>query len=1195
MEFVPPPPQMIIDVPDDSDDELGGAHIAKAAPPVASATESAFCDFGWEDEEEDVKEVEHKPLIAPSTDIKGDFENALQDGFEFDGVFAWSQRYAIGDAPNPCLNVDGLGTVGIPLSERDARAIISASDPVCGLKGDASGIWTMPSEKIHFENPAWDTWVQKATGVAASTALTAYTTVKPSFALKKLMLHETNSETTRYKEPISDDEANPKIGDFIVVLPGHFQGAQLQLRHAGQAKSLNFAHQSGLSTSVYAAYSGVEHTLAGVSSGYRLSLVYDIVQPITQVGYRPMLPEMQGATQKLHNIMLSWKQDTTGEAPELLACLLQHKYSKTPNFSAKSLTGADALLISHLHPLARELNFRIHLAHVTLTIITTCEAEDEGYGGCAYGGYGGYGRRGYGGWGRRRYYDYDDEESEEIDEDEFVENGEEREEIMTVTQIVDLRGLPVDVGFELEADDLLNGSVTDDDPDAQSFERYERTSGSRTQIYNRTVLLIWPRDSDIDSSVAVGDVYDYACNALRNSLTVSPTGREKKLIDQLLQCCQTRRQEAKLQQVVQVLRESADRWNDVNILLRTLKACGVDKNSNLMGPEGFVSAYQAFGFDALRNFYEETMKNDLVNTRRHTLLARLTQMGVEEGDAEVSSWCENQAEVVLRSLSNIDAAQIPWLADLGLSRGGEFVRDVIFPQLHAQKLDKTFWIPFLQRIQLSMNQIPTASPKVVTELISQCVTETVRNLPAFPTKAVHRYYGGQHQDKSPDAILEVIKLCVDTQNEVLCADIFTKMRDAVHHGTYHQTYPPWIYYAELTPSLIQYMESAPAPAALGTAFRPFFVNAIDAMVSGARIMPDGKPITPCPLADAHKSTIMDAARKAGGLIVLKERLTADTLKGHESGTVQTLARRIMKEFPGSQMQDNIAKQAYNDVLITLVRIAIDTLDVSPSVATGSGYPYYYATVPSQSDKMIDMIKFCFEVGAQNQCQRILLRLVPPPSGTTVAQHTSKVLAPFLPVLGKYLLSRQSDFETDPFKMFAAAIVKSFADNVMSQKPSEVVPAAQLQKIGCQACAECQALKAFFTSDKPSIAFARVQSVRTHLERQLESTRAMGVTWQTIKAGSPHTLSVTKPASMTALGLWAGNSQTGKTLLQALGDVATQIRILGAAYPSVYARIHGLPTPIVPMPLANANQLLNAQKRTADAHSAATAAKKPRRS
>ncbi|KAJ7102739.1 hypothetical protein C8R44DRAFT_583888, partial [Mycena epipterygia] len=291
------------------------------------------------------------------------------------GVFAFSERYNIGVAPNPCLNIDGLGTVGIPLSEREARAIIAACVPVCAPGSDAktSGIWEMASENLQFDNPAWDTWIQNTAGVAASTALSAVSGVRPAFILKKLLVHETGSITTHHND---DDESDLKIGDFIAILPSVFEGAQIQLRHAGQTKSLNFAHQSKLSTSIVAAYSGVEHTLCGVTSGYRLSLVYDMVQPMTHAGYRPTLPEMQGATQKLHNVLLSWKQDISGSAPESLACLLQHKYPKTPNFCAQSLIGADALLVSHLHPLARQLKFRIYLAHVEFTVDTSASAPD---------------------------------------------------------------------------------------------------------------------------------------------------------------------------------------------------------------------------------------------------------------------------------------------------------------------------------------------------------------------------------------------------------------------------------------------------------------------------------------------------------------------------------------------------------------------------------------------------------------------------------------------------------------------------------------------------------------------------------------------------------------------------------------------------------------------------------------------------
>ncbi|KAJ7754112.1 hypothetical protein B0H16DRAFT_1543711, partial [Mycena metata] len=627
--------------------------------------------------------------------------------------------------------------------------------------------------------------------------------------------------------------------------------------------------------------------------------------------------------------------------------------------------------------------------------------------------------------------------------------------------------------------------------------------------YNRTVLVIWPKGSAKDLGVSVGDVYDYACNALKNSLTVSPTKKEKKLVDQLVECCRTRRQEPKLRQVVQVLRESADRWNDVQMLLRAVKACGVDKNSELMGLEGFVSAYQAFGWDALKDFYvgaadsfavyTDAMTNDESNARRHALLARLTQMAVDEEDAEVSAWCKDQGDCILRSLSKIDAAQIPWLTDLGLARGGEFLRDVyVFPP-PQHRLGLIFI--------LRMADIPSTSATVVQGLIVQCVTETVRTLPAFPTKVVKSPYpypglAADREEKDSGATLEVIKLCIDTKNEALCGEISTKMRDAASRGTYSSQFPPWLYYTELSPALILYMQSVATPNTLDIIFRPFFLDVITSLASTARVSPTGNPITPC------------------GISALQQRLNATTLKGHDSTALQALVRSIVKEFPRQQLAPG-ATQAYDDLVITLVRTAIDTFDTS---------------------------------------------FVSRSAHRANANGSFSGLSP--------LLRARLWWTTYP--MFSRRSCRFCKDTcrspkkVMAQKPSEVIPAAQLQAIGCQGCAECPQLRAFLLSDKPTISFSRVQGIRTHLERQLNAIRWLGVTCETIRHGSPHTLKITKPASMTALD--------GKTLLGALGDPATQMRVLGADHSWVHARIHGSPS--VPLPLANANQNLTAQKRTA---------------
>ena len=49
-----------------------------------------------------------------------------------------------------------------------------------------------------------------------------------------------------------------------------------------------------------------------------------------------------------------------------------------------------------------------------------------------------------------------------------------------------------------------------------------------------------------------------------------------------------------------ILRGSAERWNEADIFLRTLKSCGVDRNVDVLGVEGFISACQTFGWDTLR-------------------------------------------------------------------------------------------------------------------------------------------------------------------------------------------------------------------------------------------------------------------------------------------------------------------------------------------------------------------------------------------------------------------------------------------------------------------------------------------------------------------------------------------------------------------------------------------------------------------
>ncbi|KAJ7115408.1 hypothetical protein C8R44DRAFT_794600 [Mycena epipterygia] len=1105
-------------------------------PPITGILLSAFdSDDECDNFELYASDVEPEPA-PPSTNIKTNFDVALREVLDFKGELAVATSYTINLAPNPCLELEGVGTVGLPLSERDARAIISVCETLYTPETDSEpGIWEMAADKIVIGNPNWDTWIQQGAGVLALHSLTKSASAASMFALQKLVIHTTDFKGTSQTGFIDTDSdvSGHTFSHLIAVLPGRHEGGQLHFRHGGATKSLDTAHESGRLTSLVAAYSNLEHTMSAVTSGYRLSLVYDILQPTLDGGSCPSLPDMQTVERKLRNVLLSWRKDRSENAAASLASLLQHKYDNISNFCAESLTGRDALLVSHLRPLARDLGFRVLFAHIRFTVLSTALASEDG--------------------DSDGYYDYDWERSV-LDEMDFTDV--DQQEDVTIDQVMDLSGMPVVVQLHLDPEDLLSGSATDTLPDEHSFDRESRTEATRTQVYIRTVLLIWPKNGTLDLTVTVDEAHDYACSTLQNSTTASPTRKEKLLVDNLLQWCESHLRHDKLA-AVQALTQSACRWQDVQMLLRVLKAYKVDENTSLLGVESFVSCCKVFGWGALKGFFNDAMQNEGSNTSRDALLAGLKQMAAEGNDADLSTWCKNQDETSLLTLRKIDPTEIPSLIDRSLSHGGEFLRDIIFPQLRTQELSRIVWIAFLEHLHQSLTTISPPSAEIVRALITYGVSEIVRDLPPFPLQAIEGIYT-TIQTPDPDAILIVIKLCVETGNASCCLEIFAKMRDAVRRGTFDLIYP-WHYYTDLFRSLSEYLRSTPG---FDDIFRPFFADVVVSIVSFTCTTSEGKAVPPCTLS-AHLPMVIAATRNAGGIDILNERLNPDVLKGRDSGTLQELARAVANEFPRDEIQDAMSMQARDEVLITLVRAAIDAFQTLSLVE--APWPAWHSTSPEE--RMIALVMLCFETGAQSQCEYLLPRFFPPPAGT-LKEYVADALAPFFHVLRNYLLMQGLDFTAEPYRTLAIDVTTAFAEEVMTAKPDEVVPLSEIQTIGCNSCLRCGTLRNFLLGEEPTISLRCQKSIQTHLQHKLARTSAWGVVWESTKDGIYPVLKITKPDSITALAVWSVNSQIGKTLLDGLGDASTQARVLGDEYHRVHTRIWG--TDDMPGPLATAD-------------------------
>lgn len=78
-------------------------------------------------------------------------------GFDYDGDFTDLREYSIGEAVNPCLNIGGLGSIGLPLSARDAVAIINTCDEARFGEGETrikvedngEGCWRLDTTKVN--------------------------------------------------------------------------------------------------------------------------------------------------------------------------------------------------------------------------------------------------------------------------------------------------------------------------------------------------------------------------------------------------------------------------------------------------------------------------------------------------------------------------------------------------------------------------------------------------------------------------------------------------------------------------------------------------------------------------------------------------------------------------------------------------------------------------------------------------------------------------------------------------------------------------------------------------------------------------------------------------------------------------------------------------------------------------------------
>ncbi|WP_305909772.1 2OG-Fe(II) oxygenase [Methylomarinum sp. Ch1-1] len=373
------------------------------------------------------------------------------------------------DEMQPCfpgLEIEHVGTIGLPLIDEQARQIIAqASQAPYGLGDktlvdtDIRRVWELQPEQFRLTNPDWDLRlsetiesIRKTLGVGKGEII-----CDPY----KLLLYEAGSFFVPHRDT---EKIENMFATLIVTLPSRHQGGELIVSHAGEEKCFASGGDGSEYYIRYAAfYADCQHEVKPLTDGYRLCLVYNLA--LANVKEQPVAAEYSAVTRQLKEYLKSWKQR---EDSEKLAILLEHQYTQA-GISMSNLKNLDRTQAQVLIQAAEQAGCKAYLA--LLTLWESGDAEE-----IYYGDYHRYG------------YNYDDE-------DEEFEIGEIFDSSLTVDHWQDSTGIIHDFGEMSIAEEQIvsRRPLREGRPDQQEVEGPTGNAGATIdRWYRRAAIVLWP-------------------------------------------------------------------------------------------------------------------------------------------------------------------------------------------------------------------------------------------------------------------------------------------------------------------------------------------------------------------------------------------------------------------------------------------------------------------------------------------------------------------------------------------------------------------------------------------------------------------------------------------------------------------------------------------------------------------------------
>ncbi|THH12663.1 hypothetical protein EW146_g7492 [Bondarzewia mesenterica] len=711
---------------------------------------------GLEEGEADGDEDEILSEVSDGGDLRADLEAALTGDFDFKGKYAHGQ--VLPDAPNPGLYIEGLGLIGLPLSnvtrnkfETLLSRLLSdirngqSSIQMCGTLGKSN---------------------HKRLALLATPRVGNVLSIVSSGSLNSWLDCDV----------FSTEKSEGMFATIIIVLPSLYAGGQVHVSHGTSKQVFDFASDSAFSTTLLTWYADVMHEVKSITSGYRLALSYNLIHTSPGIP-RPSLPNMHTALTQLHHVLRKWHQDKYRTTPDskLIAFLLEHEYSEV-NLRSSALKGMDAHRIAHVRDVAEKLGFVVCLANLEYWVSGCADDYGEDY----------YKR---GRWGY--------EHGGGSDTPAMLE---ESDSSLTLENLVDLNGDPVlsSSKISLSDEDLIPERPFQgqgpDDADYEGYAGNEAGSVEYYEGYRRTVLILFHEDDETEILLNEGGM-SYALKKIQQvGNSENPSAEASRIAAWIME----KMPPSKDVTAAKVMANLAVQWNDLDKWHQVVTFSGAEKNMNVLGRQNFMDAWKKFSFERVKEFIKDRIE----------FIESLSPLAVEDQDAIVA-WCDIEYGQALAALKNPSKVDVPVLLRALHTKGLAFLLDNVFPQFVAVPPDYDFWAELVVTLhnQKASFCISADATSTFEKAVEKSLMSAIQQFPAVvaePPKpfSSYPYYSGQQQNAHDSLADEakitrvtyLVNLCIVTGQMHACANLLALLlrQKGELHKRFQNLYEPLI-------------------------------------------------------------------------------------------------------------------------------------------------------------------------------------------------------------------------------------------------------------------------------------------------------------------------------------------------------------------------------------------------------------------